>query len=242
MLDPSEELQLDYTGPLPDHSFNQTSILVAIDRYSKYPSAMITRSAGGKIIIFLKLYISQHSVPKSTKTDHYSSFKNTLVQYFCNERNFCQQFCPVRDHRVSGLVERSTQTIKLRLGAVKLSPNFSNINDTLQQIIEDIRVTKNSETGSSPFELQFGRSPNTDLSIVAARPSSCVNIDEQQLGWNLLTAEQRGEQCDSRPRNKVVKKGQPSPSVKPYFGGQSSSVAETPHYKALESLAKSSNH
>ena len=43
----NEELQLDYAGPLSDCAGN-VYILVAIDGYSKYPSAMITRSTGGK--------------------------------------------------------------------------------------------------------------------------------------------------------------------------------------------------
>ena len=77
---PNEELQLDYAGPLLDSNGNSIYILVAIDRYSKYPSAMITRSTGGrKINKFLKSYIQQHSIPKSIKTDQYSGFKNKLV-------------------------------------------------------------------------------------------------------------------------------------------------------------------
>ena len=208
LLGPNEELQLDYAGPLLDSFGNSIYILVAIDRYSKYPSAMITRSTGGrKIIKFLKSYIQQHSIPRSIKTDQYSGFKNKLVQSFCLEKNIVQYFCPVGDHRGCGLVERSIQTIKRRLGASRLSSDFSNVQDTLRNIIEDIRVTKNSVTGVSPFELHFGRPPNTELSIAADRLTSGIRLDNQRLERDLLTPEQRREQCDSRPRIKVVKKG-----------------------------------
>ena len=92
---PNEELQLDYAGPLLDSDGNSIFILVAIDRYSKYPSAMITRSTGGrKIINFLKMYIQQHIIPKSIKTDQYSGYKNKLVQAFCKDKNIAQYFCP----------------------------------------------------------------------------------------------------------------------------------------------------
>ena len=51
---PHEEIQLDYSGLLKDQLGNQMYIVVAIDQYSKYASAMLTRSIGGwKIIIFL---------------------------------------------------------------------------------------------------------------------------------------------------------------------------------------------
>ena len=236
---PNEELQLDYAGPLLDSFGNSMYILVAIDRYSKYPSAMITRSTGGrKIIKFLKSYVQQHSIRKSINN---SGFKNKLVQNFCQEKIIAQYFCPVGDHRGCGLVERSIQTIKCRLGAFRLSSDFSNIQDTLRNIIEDIRITKNSVTGVSPFELHFGRPPNTELSIAAERLSRGLNLDNQQLERDLLTPEQRREQCDSRPRIKVVRKGQSSPTVSPYFGGSTDSVSDTPHYRALENLAHSAN-
>ena len=214
---PNEELQLDYAGPLLDSYGNSVYILVAIDRYSKYPSAMITRSTGGrKIFKFLKSYIQQHSNPISIKTDQYSGFKNKLVQAFCNDKNIAQYFCPVGDHRGCGLVERSIQTIKRRLGALRLSSDFSNVQDTLRNIIEDIRITKNSVTGVSPFELNFGRPPNTELSIAADSLSTGVNLDNlDKLERDLLTPEQRREQCDSRPRIKLVKKGHSSPTVSP---------------------------
>ena len=52
---PNEELQHDYAGPLPNSAGNNIYILIAIDRYSQYPSAMNIRSTGGKkIIMFLK--------------------------------------------------------------------------------------------------------------------------------------------------------------------------------------------
>ena len=239
---PNEELQLDYAGPLLDSYCNSIYILVAIDRYSKYPSAMITRSTGGrKIIEFLKSYIQQYSIPKSIKTDQYSGFKNILVQAFCKDKNIAQHFCPVGDHRGCGLVERSIQTIKRRLGASRLSSDFSNVQDTLRNMIEDIRITKKTVTGVSPFELHFGRPSNTELSIATERLSTGVNLDNQQLERDLLTPEQRREQCDNRPRIKLVKKGQSSPTVSPYFGGPTESVSDTPHYRALESLARSAN-
>ena len=115
---PNEELQFDYAGALLDSDGNSIYILVAIDRYSKHPSPMITRSTGGrKIIKFLKTYIQQHSIPKPIKTDHYSGFKNKLVQAFCKDKKIAQYFCPVGDHRGCGLVERSIQTVKRQLGA-----------------------------------------------------------------------------------------------------------------------------
>ena len=40
---PSQELQLDYAGPLEDTKGKKIYLLVAIDRYSKFPSVKITK-------------------------------------------------------------------------------------------------------------------------------------------------------------------------------------------------------
>ena len=138
-------------------------------------------------------------------------------------------------------MKRSIQTIKRRLGASRLSPDFASIQDTLRHIVEDIRVAKNSVTRVLLFELHFGRPSNTELSFAAERLSTHVNLDNQQMERNFLTTEQRREQCDSRPRIKLVKKGLSSPAVPPYFGGPTESVADTPHYCVLESLVHSAN-
>ena len=101
----------------------------------------------------MKSYIQHHSIEKSIKTDQYSDVKNKLVQVFCKDKNISQIFCPVGDHRGCGLVECAFQTIKRRLGASRLNPDFSNVQDTHRHIFEDIQVTKNSVTWFSPFEL-----------------------------------------------------------------------------------------
>ena len=56
---------------------------------------------------------------------------------------------------------------------------------------------------------------------------------------DLFTDKQRQKQCVSRTRIKLVRKGQSSLTVSPYFGGPIDSASEIPHYRALENLAKS---
>ena len=41
-----QELQIDYAGHLEDHKGEKICLLVAIDRYSKFPSVKITKSTG----------------------------------------------------------------------------------------------------------------------------------------------------------------------------------------------------
>ena len=95
----TQELQLDYAGPLEDLKGKKIYLLVAIDRYSKFPSVKITKLTRGKSSIkFLSTYIDTHGIPESIRTDQFSGFKGKRMKNFCSENNIEQKFCPVGDH------------------------------------------------------------------------------------------------------------------------------------------------
>ena len=216
-------------------------LLVAIDRFSKFPSVLITKTTGAKKVIkFLKSHIQFHGLPHSIRTDHGSGFKNDLVQQFCFSRGIKHIFSPVGDHRGSGLVERMIQTIKRKLGTEKLDPNFANFKEVLHRIVEDIRKSNHSTLKKSPFELHFERKPNTEWSQAF---HNVVNSDTsaQRLERNLLTPDQIASQDYSRDRAKVVPRGSASPQIAPRFNPMFSlegNVAESEPYKALADLAR----
>ena len=108
-------------------------------------------------------------------------------------------------------------------------------------IIEDIRIAKNSVNGLSLYELHFGRKPNSEWSLATDNLKSEILLDKQILERDPLTADERRELCDSRPRVKVVKKGQQSRDVSLKIRMETTQIANTPYYKSLEQLAKSAN-
>ena len=104
---PNQELQLEFAGPNLDDKRVKIFLLVAIGRFSKFHSVLITKTTGAKKVTkFLKSYIQIHGLPHSIRSDHGSGFKNDLVQQFCSSRGIKHILSPVGDHRGSGLVER----------------------------------------------------------------------------------------------------------------------------------------
>ena len=141
--EPNEELQIDFAGPFNSSSRSKFHILVAVDRYSPFPSALITKSTGAnKILKFLTGYIALHGVPKNIRTDQFSSFKSTEYKQFCKTNNIERKYCPVDDHRANGAVERCIQTIKGRLGTTLMN-NAGNVEDALVTILDSMQ---NNET------------------------------------------------------------------------------------------------
>ena len=72
------------------------------------------------------------------------------------------------------MVERLIQTIKRRLAVLDIDPNWSNttLANRLARIAENIRLIPNTITKISPFEAQFGRKPNAELSNITTKASS----------------------------------------------------------------------
>ena len=164
---PGEELQLDYAGPLEGTKGRKIYLLVAIDRYSKFPSVKITKSTGGKSSVkLLRSYVDTHRISESIRTDQFSGFKGKTMQKFCVDHNIVLKFCPVGDHRGCGLVEKTIQTIKRRLGVMLLDETVTSIKLALSTIIRDLRWIKQKTIQCSPFEAHFGRLPKTELKIL----------------------------------------------------------------------------
>ena len=173
--------------------------------------------------------------------DHGCGFKNKIISQFFKEPGIRHILTPVADHRCTGLIECTIQTINW--GTEKVDPNFGNLNSTLLQILEDIRKTKYSVLKKSPFELYFSRKTNTEFSQAF---NNIVTHDTLAQGFDrkLLTPAQIASQDSSRDRVKVVPRGSSSSHVSPRFDlmfSVGSKVSESEPYKILDDLAKGAN-
>ena len=114
---------------------------------------------------------------------------------------------------------------------MQLDPNFEDIQTAVKSILEDILK-------KTPFELHFGRKPNTEWSNFRDKLKSSLNLDQQRLERSLLKPEEMRESADSRTRMKVVKKGMASRDVSPKL---KRNEEELESIRALENLAKAAS-
>ena len=115
-IEPNQEIQIDSGGSIFGKKGNEVYFLAAIDRFSKYPTALIYDNANGPIApTFLDRYFENHRIPRSLRLDQAKCLVGNQVMTFSN-KNFIDIIeAPVNDHRAVGLVERLIQTIKNRL-------------------------------------------------------------------------------------------------------------------------------
>ena len=241
LTQPGQEVQLDYAGPIENQKGKKIYLLVAIDRFSKFPSVKVTKSTSGKCTVkFLRSYIDTHGVPESIRSDQFSGFKGETLKKFCSELNIEQKFCPVGDHRGCGLVERTIQTIKRRLGVMMLEEKNKSIKLCLSTIMRDLRWNKQKTIQVSPFQAHFGRLPKTEFKIVRDRfLNNSDYLDKQHLERSALTASQLKRRIDqSRENLKIVRKGQLSRDTSPLHKQQLTSDRDKERAKALKELSE----
>ena len=118
---------------------------------------------------------------------------------------------------------------------MQFDPNFEDIQTAVKSILEDIRISRHDILKKSPFELHFGRKPNTEWSNFRDELKCSLNLDQQRLERSLLKPEEMRESANSRTRLKVVKKGMASRDMLPKL---KSNEEEPESIRALENLAK----
>ena len=155
-VEPNQEIQIDFGGPIVDEKGNEVYFLAAIDRFSKYPTAYIYDKANGpNFSKFLDMYIEIHGIPRSFRLYQAKCLVGNQVKTFCNKNNIDIIEAPVNVHRAIGLVERLIQTIKKRLACIKeekLPTRAFHVKHSLKIIIHQLRICKQRTTKNSPFE------------------------------------------------------------------------------------------
>ena len=131
VVENNEEVQLDFVGPLPDEINRVAYISVAIDKWSKFPTAkVITTTTADIAINFMQRYISNNGVPRRLRCVQAQKFRGKKFQPFCSTNNIKELFAPVDDHRAIGVVESMIQTLKRRLAVLEIDKTNHHTNSS----------------------------------------------------------------------------------------------------------------
>ena len=97
---------------------------MAEDKWSKFPTAKVVLSPTADIALkFMQRYISNKGLPCRLRCDQAQTFRAKNLQLFCKSNNIKLLFARMDDHRSIGVVKRLMQTLKRRLGVMKIDPN-----------------------------------------------------------------------------------------------------------------------
>ena len=100
-------------GPVNYLRGRKKYVLVAVDTFSHWPSAYVCSSNKSKNVLkFLRKYINTHGHPRNLHMDQETGFFSNEIQNFCNYEGIEFIKSPVKDHRATGMVERTIGSIK----------------------------------------------------------------------------------------------------------------------------------
>ena len=103
----------DFTGKLRNKNLNcEVQILIAVDRFSKWPTVKICKtSEAKKVINFLTSNFILYGIPENN-SDRGRVFISKENKQFRKDRNIEIEYCTPRMHVGNGVVERLIQTLK----------------------------------------------------------------------------------------------------------------------------------
>ena len=154
-------------------------VLVAVDTFSHWPSAYVCSSNKSKNVLkFLRKYINTHGHPRKLHMDQATGFFSKEIQNLCNYEGIEFIKSPVRDHRATGMVERTIGSIKnYVLTYLQENKNYK-FGAMISRALSALRFMPHSKTKLTPFEAYHGREANTALRNLTKKPSL------KNLNWN----------------------------------------------------------
>ena len=182
-------------------------MLVAIDNFSAWPDALFLHNpTTKKVIEFLKNYKSQYGIPKQIRSDPGTVVTSEEFKTFCRKFQMNHITSPVRDHRGNGKIERLIRTILERLRTNK-NIILKRDNSALSESLYALKMRKTD--GKLPFEILYGRKPNTVKSNIVDKNKVISEIDtglkfttsdfdEEQDSTIMVTERTRGSKLEGQ--------------------------------------------
>ena len=187
VTEPNQEIQLDFAGPIKSRTRGDVYILVAIDRFSKWPTAHICKNADTRTVQkFLTKYFTDNGIPRVIRTDNGSCFKSIEFKRFCKDQNIKRIRCTPNLHTGTGLVERAIRTIK-SLTRANMADGLT-FEDSVQMAIRTVRQTPHRILKMTPFQMHLGRKPRTALINLIDKPE-CLLSNWKRTLTNYISAQ-----------------------------------------------------
>ena len=189
--EPNDEIQIDFGGPITNEKDQDVHFLACIDRFSKYPTVEVFEKANGpNVIKFFDDYIHIHGVPRNIRLDQARCLIGHKVKNYRKQHNINIITAAANEHRSIGLVERLIQTIKRRLGCMKLDSKKSKFTtkEAIKSVVYQLRICKQKTTNVTPFQAHFGRKANTPLSNINTSTKS-TNLSYENISHHYLDAD-----------------------------------------------------
>ena len=165
---------MDFAGPIKSKIRGDVYILVAVDRFSKWPTAQICKNTDTRTVIkFSTQFCSDNGTPRTIRTNNGGCFKSNCFKDFCAGENIKRIRCTSKLHTGTRLVERTIRSNK-SLTRASLEDGLT-FEESVQLANKTLRQTPNSKLMMTPFQMHFGRKPRTAITNMIGQPQCLLS-------------------------------------------------------------------
>jgi len=173
-------------GPLKETKAGNVFVLTLTDYFSKwvdfYP---IPRKTAENVSSRIELFIYAFGAPKRFITDQGREFVNSLNRQLFESFGIRHSISAAYHPQTNGLSERTNRTLKERLSTL-VNEEMDDWDLLLPKVAHSMRTVRQTTTKMSPYEILFGRKPNTKIEIETTdfdgsgfHEPSCFDFDQQ---------------------------------------------------------------
>ncbi len=157
-----EEVQVDFVGPLYNEAGKKRYLVVAIDQFSKWPFAKVTRSCNAKSVIKLLAEILENiGLPKSLESDNGKAFLCKSLKNLMNEKGIQHKLSTPYVHTPIGSVEKLIQTLQNYVRTFLVDGN--DLKFATRRAVKSARFTFHSSINSSSKKQEAGEKAENSM-------------------------------------------------------------------------------
>ncbi|KAL5510338.1 hypothetical protein EMCRGX_G005867 [Ephydatia muelleri] len=167
---PLERIAMDIMGPLPETSRGNRYICVVGDYFTKwkeaYPLPDMEALSIAKVLV--NEFICRFGVPDSIHTDQGKNFEAKVIQEICHLLGVTKTRTTPYHPQSDGLVERFNRTLLEMLSTTVADEHDWDL--SLPTLLLAYRTSVQETTGTTPFQLMFGRNPHLPEDVLYSLP------------------------------------------------------------------------
>ena len=172
---PLERIAMDIMGPLPETPRGNRYILVVGDYFTKwkeaYPLPDMEALSIAKVLV--NEFICRFGVPDSIHTDQGKNFEAKVIQEICHLLGVTKTRTTPYHPQSDGLVERFNRTLLEMLSTTVADEHDWDL--SLPMLLLAYRTSVQETTGTTPFQLMFGRNPRLPEDVLYSLPVASHN-------------------------------------------------------------------